>query len=133
MLSSACVAISPMVKPISENEPTPPETSEPYCLRMASNSCAVALVLPSSGSSSALTNSLLFHFGPSEVARKSVLHGVEQAQYLTRSSRLSFCAACRISSACGGVKLSTTAPDGPAASTSLIATDSALVIGTFSV
>ena len=100
---------------------------------MASNSCAVVLVLPSSGSSSALTNSLLFHFGPSDVARKSVLHGVEQAQYLTRSSRLSFCAACRISSASGGVKLSTTAPDGPAAVTSFVAIALALVIGTFSV
>src|SRR5579863_3122511 len=120
-----------MVKPISENEPTPPETSEPYCLSMASNSCAGALVFPSSGSSSELTKILLFHFGPSDCARKSVLHGVEQAQYLTRSSRLSFCAAFRITSASGGVKLSTTAPFGPAALTSSVATESALVIGTF--
>src|SRR3984885_5207647 len=100
--SRACVAISPITKPISENEPTPPETFVPYCLRMASNSCAVWLVFPSSGRSSALTNSLPFHFGPSEVARKSVLHGVEQDQYLTLSSRLSFCAACRISRGSGG-------------------------------
>ena len=62
-----------------------------------------------------------------------MLHGVEQAQSLTRSSRLSFCAACRISSASGGVKLSTTAPFEPAALTSLIAIEFALVIGTFSV
>src|SRR6202020_3255014 len=108
-------------------------TLVPYCLRMASNSCAVWLVFPSSGRSSALTNSLLFHFGPSEVARKSVVHGVEQAQYLTRSSRLSFCAACRISSASGGVKLSTTAPFGPAAVTSVVAIAVALGVGTFSV
>ena len=62
-----------------------------------------------------------------------MLHGVEQPHSLTRSSRPSFCAACRITSASGGVKLSTTAPFGPASSTSLIATELASVIGTFSV
>jgi hypothetical protein len=62
-----------------------------------------------------------------------VLHGVEQPQSLTRSSRPSFCAACRITSASGGVKFRTTAPFGPASSTSLIATESASEIGTFSV
>src|SRR6202034_4197690 len=76
---------------------------------------------------------LSFHFGPSDCARKSVLHGVEQAQYLTRSSRLAFWAAWRMSSASGGVKLSTTAPFGPAAVTSFCATEAASVSGTFSV
>src|SRR5215467_13245587 len=84
----------------------------------------------SGGVSSALTNSLLFHFGPSAWARKSVLHGVEQPHSLTRFSRPSFCAAWRITSASGGVKLSTTAPFGPAASTSLIATELAFLMGT---
>src|SRR5215467_6817158 len=87
----------------------------------------------SGGVSSALTNSLLFHFGPSCVARKSVLHGVEQPHSLTRFSNPSFCAACRMIRASGGVKLSTTAPFAPAASTSLIATELASEIGTFSV
>ena len=73
----------------------------------------VGVLVTSGGVSSALTNSLLFHFGPSEAARKSVLHGVEQPQSFTRSSRPSFCAACRMTSASGGVKLSTTAPFGP--------------------
>ena len=62
-----------------------------------------------------------------------MLHGVEQPHSFTRSSRPSFCAACRMISASGGVKLSTTAPFGPASSTSLIATELASVIGTFSV
>src|SRR5215475_5420190 len=83
--------------------------------------------------SSALTNSLWFHFGPSEVARKSVLHGVEQPQPLTRSSRPSFCAACRITSASGGVKFSTTQPLEPALLTRSSATELASLIGTFSV
>ena len=91
------------------------------------------MLVTSGGVSSALTNSLLSHFGPSDVARKSVLHGVEQPHSLTLSSRPSFCAACRITSASGGVKFSTTAPFGPASSTSLIATESASEIGTFSV
>ena len=62
-----------------------------------------------------------------------MLHGVEQPHSLTRSSRPSFCAACRMTSASGGVKLSTTAPFGPASSTSLMATEFASEIGTFSV
>jgi len=63
----------------------------------------------------------------------SVSHGVEQAHALTRFSRPSFWAACRITSASGGVKFSTTAPFGPASSTSLSATELASLIGTFSV
>src|SRR5215467_16249344 len=90
-------------------------------------------VVESGGVSSALTNSLLFHFGPSAFARKSVLHGVEHPHNLTLSSRPSFCAACRITSASGGVKLSITAPFGPASLTSLIATELASAIGSFSV
>ena len=62
-----------------------------------------------------------------------MLHGVEQPHSLTRSSRPSFCAAWRITSASGGVKLRITAPFGPASSTSLIATELASEIGTFSV
>ena len=62
-----------------------------------------------------------------------MLHGVEQPHSLTRSSRPSFCAACRMVSASGGVKLSTTAPFGPASLTSLIATELASETGTFSV
>src|SRR5207244_2450946 len=112
--------------------PMPPVTFLPYCARIALYRFIVGeFVLV--GVSSALTNSLLFHFGPSALARKSVLQGVEQPHILTRFSMLSFCAACKITSACGGVKLSTTAPFGPAAWTSLIATEFALVIGTFSV
>src|SRR5215472_3432731 len=133
MVISALVAISPIVKPIWLNEPTPPVTSVPYLARIALNSVAVGLVLPSSGVSSAFTKSLLSHFGPREVARKSVLQGVEQAQDLTLSSRFRVCAALRIFSASGGVKLSTTAPFGPAALTSLMAMPLALVIGTLSV
>src|SRR5580700_10220175 len=131
--SSACTAISASVKPIWLKLPMPPETAEPYCLRIALYRFMVAVLVSSGGSSSALTNSLLSHFGPSEVARKSVLHGVEQPQSFTRSSSPSFCAACRMTSASGGVKLSTTAPFGPASSTSLIAIESASEIGTFSV
>ena len=93
----------------------------------------MALLLLSSGVSSAFTKSLPFHLGPSAVARKSVLHSVEHAQYLTRSSRFSAWAACRISNASGGLKLNTTAPLGPAAVTSFVAIASALVIGTSSV
>src|SRR3984893_6835184 len=111
----------------------PPCTAVPYCFRIALYRFMVAVLVPSGGVSSALTNSLLFHFGPSEVARKSVLHGVEQPHSFTRFSSPSFCAACRMISASGGVKLSTTAPFGPASSTSLIATELASVIGTFSV
>src|SRR6266704_3206666 len=106
----------------------PPCTDEPYCLRIALYRFIVGVFVPSGGVSSALTNSLLFHFDPSDWARKSVLHGVEQPHSLTRSSRPSFCAACRMTSACGGVKLSITAPFA-----SLIATELASVIGTFSV
>src|ERR1700730_7644068 len=111
----------------------PPCTAVPYCFRIALYRFMVAVLVPSGGVSSALTNSLLFHFGPSEVARKSVLHGVEQPHSFTRFSRPSFAAACRMISASGGVKLRTTAPFGPASSTSLIATELASVIGTFSV
>ena len=131
--SSACTAISASVKPIWLKLPMPPETALPYCLRIALYRFIVGVFVTSGGVSSALTNSLLSHFGPSDVARKSVLHGVEQPHSFTRSSRPSFCAACRMTSASGGVKLSTTAPFGPASSTSLIATESASEIGTFSV
>ena len=58
---------------------------------------------------------------------------MEQPHIFTRFSSPSFCAACRMISASGGVKLSITAPFGPASSTSLIATEFASVIGTFSV
>ena len=60
-------------------------------------------------------------------------HGVEQAHALTWFSSPSFWAAWRITSASGGVKLSTTAPLGPASWTSLSATVEASLIGTFSV
>src|SRR6516162_7115054 len=125
--------ISASAKPIWLKLPTPPDTDLPYWARIALYSAIVGVLVGSGGVSSALTNSLWFHFGPSVVARKSVLHGVEQPHSLTLSSRPSFCAACRITSASGGVKLSTTAPFGPASSTSLIATASAPEIGTFSV
>src|SRR5580693_5323486 len=111
----------------------PPCTAFPYWLRIALYRFIVVVLVTSGGSSSALTNSLLFHFGPSDWARKSVLHGVEQPHSLTRSSRPSFCAAWRMTSASGGVKLRITAPFGPASSTSLMATESASEIGTFSV
>src|SRR5712691_1847861 len=130
---SACTAISASVKPIWLKLPMPPCTDEPYCFRIALYRFIVGVSVPSGGVSSALTNSLLFHFDPSEVARKSVLQGVEQPHSLTRSSSPSFCAASRMTSASGGVKLSTTAPFGPASSTSLIATELASEIGTFSV
>src|SRR5215467_5151839 len=131
--SSACTRISASAKPIWLKLPTPSETAWPYWARIALYRLIEDEVVESGGVSSAFTNSLLFHFGPSAWARKSVLHGVEQPHSLTRSSRPSFCAAWRITSASGGVKLSTTAPCEPAASTSLIATELASVIGTFSV
>src|SRR5215470_9460337 len=130
---SACTAISASLKPIWLKLPMPPWTDEPYCLRIALYRFIEGVFVSSGGASSALTNSLPFHFGPSDWARKSVLHGVEQPHSLTRSSRPSFCAACRMTSACGGVKLRITAPFGPASLTSLIATELASVIGTFSV
>src|SRR5205823_7280022 len=74
-----------------------------------------------------------FHFGPSALDRKSVLHGVEQPQPLTRSSTPSFWAACRITRASGGVKLSTTQPFEPALLTRSSATELASLMGTFSV
>src|SRR5215471_14249351 len=111
----------------------PPWTDDPYCLRIALYRFMAVVLVPSGGVSSAFTNSLLFHFGPSEVARKSVLQGVEQPHIFTRFSRPSFCAACRMISASGGVKLRITAPFGPASLTSLIATELASAIGTFSV
>src|SRR5580700_11171113 len=110
----------------------PPCTDLPYWLRIALYRFMVVVSVPSGGVSSAFTHSLLFHFGPSDWARKSVLHGVEQPHSLTWSSSPSFCAAWRMTRASGGVKLSTTAPSGPASSTSLIAIESASVIGTFS-
>src|SRR6516165_4975522 len=131
--SSACTMISASAKPIWLKLPTPPETEWPYWARIALYSAIFGVLVTSGGVSSALTNSLRFHFGPSALARKSVLHGVEQPHILTRSSRPSFCAACRITSASGGVKLRITAPFGPASSTSLIATELASEIGTFSV
>src|SRR5437763_9398093 len=108
-------------------------TDEPYCFRIALYRFIAVVLVPSGGVSSALTNSLPFHLGPSDWARKSVLQGVEQPHSLTRFSRPSFAAACRMTSACGGVKLSITAPPGPASLTSLIATELASEIGTFSV
>src|SRR3954468_9167553 len=82
--------------------------------------------------SSALTNSLLFQADPSALARKSVLHGVEQP-HLTWFCRPWRCAPWRIFSASGGVKFSTTPPPGPAACTALIATEFASWIGTLAV
>src|ERR1700750_57247 len=130
---SACTAISPCRKPIWLKLPMPPLTFWPYCLRTALYRFIVGVFVLSGGASSALTNSLWFHFGPSALARKSVLHGVEQPQPLTRSSRPSFCAACRITSASGGVKFSTTQPFEPALLTRSRATELASLIGTFSV
>src|SRR6516165_12397499 len=101
--------------------------------RIALYSAIFGVLVPSGGVSSALTNSLWFHFGPSDLARKSVLHGVEQPHSLTRSSRPSFCAAWRITSASGGVKFSTTQPFEPALLTRSSATELASLIGTFSV
>src|SRR6266487_1697269 len=112
--SSACTMISASAKPIWLKLPTPPETEWPYWARIALYSAIFGVLVTSGGVSSALTNSLWFHFGPSALARKSVLHGVEQPQPLTRSSRPSFWAAWRITSASGGVKLSTTQPFEPA-------------------
>src|SRR5215469_16169526 len=120
---------SASVKPIWLKLPTPPETAEPYWLRIALYRFIVDVVVGSGGVSSALTNSLPFHFEPSDLARKSVLHGVEQAHSLTLPSMLSFCAAFRIVSASGGVKFSTTAPSLPAWSTSESATEFASETG----
>src|ERR1700761_8240746 len=131
--SSAAVAISASRKPIWLKLPMPPETFEPYCLRIASYSFISGSVLPSGGARSAVVNSLWLHFGPSALARKSVLHGVEQAHALTRFSRPSFWAAWRMTRASGGVKLSTTAPLGPASLTRRSATELSAVIGTVSV
>ena len=55
IVSSAWVAISAIVKPIWLKLPIPPDTAEPYCLRIALYSPTVGVVLPSTGSSSALT------------------------------------------------------------------------------
>src|SRR6201985_2901574 len=112
----------------------PPLTLEPpYLERIASYSFISGSVLPSGGVSSALMYSLLCHLGPSALARKSVLHGVEQAHAFTRSSRPSFWAAWRMTSASGGVKFSTTQPFEPALLTRSSATEFASLIGTFSV
>src|SRR2546421_2719019 len=130
---SACTMISASAKPIWLKLPTPPETDLPYLARIALYRRIAGVLVESASVSSALTNSLWFHFGPSALARKSVLHGVEQPQPLTRSSRPSFCAAWRITSASGGVKLSTTQPSEPALLTRSSATELASLIGTFSV
>src|SRR2546421_9760937 len=111
----------------------PPWTEVPYCFRIALYRFIAVVLVPSGGVSSALTNSLPFHLGPSDWARKSVLQGVEQPHSLTRFSRPSFAAACRMTSACGGVKLSITAPPRPAAVAFFIATELASGIGAFSV
>src|ERR1700683_4729216 len=74
--SSAWTAISPIVKPIWLKLPMPPETAEPYCLRIALYRFIVGVLVVSGGVSSALTKNLWFHFGPSVFDRKSVLHGV---------------------------------------------------------
>src|SRR5262249_48234887 len=111
----------------------PPDTDLPYWARIALYSAIFGVLVTSGGVSSALTNSLWSHFGPSALARKSVLHGVEQPHSLTLSSRPSFCAAWRITSASGGLKLRITAPSGRASLPSLIATELASEIGTFSV
>src|SRR5215472_11879484 len=131
--SSACTMISASAKPIWLKLPMPPETAWPYWASIALYMAIEGEFVESGGVSSALTNSLLFHFGPSAWARKSVLQGVEQPHSLTRFSSPSFCAAWRMISASGGVKLRITAPCGPASLTSLIATELASVIGTFSV
>src|SRR5215472_7397776 len=94
--SSALTMISASVKPIWLKEPMPPETLDPYWAKMALYRFIVCVLVPSGGVSSALTKSLLSHLGPSDLARKSVLHGVEQPHSLTWPSMLSFCAACRI-------------------------------------
>src|ERR1700733_5011228 len=101
-------------KPNWLNEPTPPATFWPYLARIPRYSWNSGPLWSSGEADSALTNSFLFHFGPSAWARKSVLHGVEQPHDLTRSSIPSFCAAWRITSASGGVKLRITEPLWPA-------------------
>src|ERR1700753_3379193 len=132
-VSSAWVRNLPRRKPIWLKEPIPPAALDAYFLRIASYSCISGPLWSSGDASSALTNSLWFHFGPSALARKSVLHGVEQPQDFTRSSRPSFWAAWRITRASGGVKLRITEPSGPAELTRLSATELASLIGTFSV
>src|SRR5215471_15128445 len=120
---------SASTKPIWLKLPMPPATFLPYSDRMALYRFMVCVFVPSGGVSSALTKILPFHVDPSDLARKSVLHGVEQAHSLTWFSMLSFCAACRMTSASGGVKFSTTAPSLPAALTSEIATQFASETG----
>src|SRR5690348_17401399 len=83
--------ISASAKPIWLKLPTPPETAWPYWARIALYRVIDGELAESGGVSSAFTNSLLFHLGPSAWARKSVLHGVEQPHSLTRFSRPSFC------------------------------------------
>src|ERR1017187_6251779 len=86
--SSALVTKSPWTKPIWLKLPTPPATLPPYCFRIALYSENSGPVVSSGFASSALTNSLLFHFGPSALARKSVLHGVEQPRSEEHTSEL---------------------------------------------
>src|SRR6266513_4115406 len=123
--------ISASAKPIWLKLPMPPETAWPYWASIALYRVIEGEFAEPGGVSSALTNSLLFHFGPSAWARKSVLQGVEQPHSLTRFSRPSFCAAWRMTSASGGVKLSTTQPFEPALLTRSSATELASLIGTF--
>src|SRR5665213_986928 len=132
-VSSAWVRNLARTKPIWLKEPMPPATLLPYLARIALYSCISGPLWSSASVSSALTNSLWSHFGPSALARKSVLHGVEQPHDFTRLSRPSFVAACRITNASGGVKFRITEPVGPAALARLIATEFASLIGTFSV
>src|SRR5580704_13380665 len=80
--ASACTAISASVKPIWLKLPMPLWTDEPYCFRIALYRFIAVVLVPSGGVSSALTNSLPFHLAPSDWARKSVLHGVEQPHSL---------------------------------------------------
>src|SRR6266487_700703 len=109
-----CIGKLPYVQPWHSIPVSKFDTALTYWARIALYSAIFGVFVTSGGVSSALTNSLWFHFGPSSLARKSVLHGVEQPHSFTWSSRPSFCAACRITSASGGVKLSTTQPFEPA-------------------
>ena len=70
------------MKPIWLKLPMPPWTDFPTAFALY-RFIAVVFV-PSGGVSSALTNSLPFHFEPSDGATKSVLHGVEHAHVFTR-------------------------------------------------
>ena len=75
--------------------------------------------------------SLSFQAGPSAAEIEASLHGVAQA-HLTLSMRPCCSAPCRIFSASGAVKTSTTPPPSPAALASLSAVPGPSVIGTVS-